>query len=251
MGGLGNYLFQLSFLYSYSKKYNKKMVINSEEMYSPHKSYEHYKDNIFRKINFESVNTDFNIVNENKFEFDYYDNIDGSVKFYGHFQSEKYFIDNRNEILKLFEIDFNTKEYILNKYQNYLSEKTCSVHVRRGDYLNHTDSHPILDLNYYKKSYESLGDEYTYFILSDDLEWCKNNFDFINKKIFITDNTDYQDLYLMSMCDNNIIANSTFSWWGAWLNQNINKVVIYPNVWFGKNLNHNTNDLIPTTWVIK
>jgi len=86
--------------------------------------------------------------------------------------------------------------------------------------------------------------EKTYLIFSDDIEWCKLNFDFLENKIFVNGNTDFQDLYLMSKCNDNIIANSTFSWWGAWLNQNPNKKVIAPKIWFGNFYsNFNTNDL--------
>ena len=74
--------------------------------------------------------------------------------------------------------------------------------------------------------------------------WCKENFDFIPNKIFVDDLEDYEEIYLMSLCDNNIIVNSTFGWWGAWLNKNIHKKIIFPKVWFGPSLlYHNTSDI--------
>jgi hypothetical protein len=87
-------------------------------------------------------------------------------------------------------------------------------------------------------------------IFSDDINWCKNNLLIKNKNIFfIEGNQDYIDLWLMSMCKNNIMANSTFSWWGAWLNKNPNKKVFVPRTWFGNMIKHNTKDLIPNTWI--
>jgi hypothetical protein len=92
--------------------------------------------------------------------------------------------------------------------------------------------HPLQTLSYYEKSVSIIGEDKLYVIFSDDINWCKENLNFIKNKIFVTDNLDYQDMYLMSMCKNNIIANSSFSWWGAWLNKNTNKKVVYPYIWF-------------------
>ena len=92
-----------------------------------------------------------------------------------------------------------------------------------------------------------MGHDKKYLIFSDDLEWCKENFDFIENKVIIEGNTDYQDLYLMSLCKNNIICNSTFSWWGAWLNKNDKKIVIAPEKWFSSaDEYYNTEDIIPS-----
>ena len=86
-------------------------------------------------------------------------------------------------------------------------------------------------------------------VFSDDLDWCKETF-LGNRFTFISGNRDYQDLFLMSMCKNNIIANSSFSWWGAWLNTNLNKKVIAPKKWFGPQLSLSSDDIYPNTWEI-
>jgi hypothetical protein len=87
-------------------------------------------------------------------------------------------------------------------------------------------------------------------IFSDDINWCIENFDFIKNKTFISGNSDFFDLYLMSMCNNNIIANSTFSWWAAWLNINKDKKVICPKIWFGINYSHfDTSDIYCIDWI--
>jgi hypothetical protein len=248
MGGLGNYLFQIAITYTYSKKMGKKMLFNINDIYSPHKPYNYYTNNIFRKIEFNNITDFYTNVSEKSFEFNEIPNIDGNVTLNGYFQSEKYFIEVAEDILNLFEIDENTENYLSNKYSNSLSGNTCSIHIRRGDYLKLPNLHPTQDLSYYIESYNIIGNNFNYLIFSDDIEWCYENFNFIKNKIFITGNTDFQDLYLMSMCDNNIIANSTFSWWGAWLNKNKNKIVIAPKLWFGNEANYNTIDLLPENW---
>jgi hypothetical protein len=85
-------------------------------------------------------------------------------------------------------------------------------------------------------------------VFSDDISWCKDNLKF-DKMNFIEGLDNVEDMWLMSLCDNNIIANSSFSWWGAWLNSNFNKKVIAPLHWFGDSANLNTSDIIPTNWI--
>jgi hypothetical protein len=96
-----------------------------------------------------------------------------------------------------------------------------------------------------------MGHDKKYLIFSDDPEWCKQNFNFIEDKVIIEGNQDYLDLYLMSFCKNNIISNSTFGWWGAWLNKNIGKKVIIPEIWYGPKYSHlSIRDIICKGWVI-
>ena len=105
-------------------------------------------------------------------------------------------------------------------------------------------------MEYYRSAVDLIGKEKLFFIFSDDINWCKNNFDFIENKFFIENNKDYEDLILMSLCSHNIIANSSFSWWGAWLNSNPNKIIISPKKWFGNKYNfHNTKDLYNEKWI--
>ena len=106
-----------------------------------------------------------------------------------------------------------------------------------------------MDIEYYQNSVNIVGEDKHYLIFSDDVNWCQDNFNFIKNKTIITNNLDYQDLYLMSLCKNNIIANSSFSWWGAWLNNNKDKKVIAPSKWFGEKANLNQNDIIPKEWI--
>lgn len=155
---------------------------------------------------------------------------------HGYFQSEKYFADYRNEILTAFRIPYKPLKGVV------------SIHVRRGDYLQFADKHPPITKEYLHEAIK-LFPNYNFLVFSDDMKWCREiltgpQFSFAEK------NTPLKDIELMSGCEHNIIANSSFSWWGAWLNQNPDKIVIAPNVWFGPGNDHlNTKDLIPESWI--
>lgn len=247
VGGLGNYLFQIAATYSLALDNKDSMVYDINDNIIVHKPLNSYLSNIFSRINFsnEKLNIEFNYY-EPHF---HYHSIEyrPNLKLNGYFQSEKYFLHNKKSIIDLFKMDEVTKSYIDLKYK--LQEETVSLHVRRGDYLKYPNHHPTCDIDYYRKAVEYIGNDKIYLIFSDDISWCKQNFDFIEKKMFIEGNTDFQDLYLMSLCKDNIIANSSFSWWGAWMNENPNKRVIAPKKWFGPAINHDTKDLIPNTWI--
>ena len=250
MGGLGNMMFQISTAYSISLRDNKKMICDTRNMSVPHKPYSEYVENIFKKIEFSNSIENQTVFNESGFHYSEIPKIEGNIKLVGYFQSERYFSNHRNDILELFEIDEKTKKYILEKYENILNEDTCSIHVRRGDYTNLQNYHPLQSIDYYRNAIEVIGDEKYFLIFSDDIEWCVENLGFIKNKVFISGNDDFQDLYLMSMCKNNIIANSTFSWWSAWLNDNKTKKVVAPKKWFGNSYSHfNTNDLYCKNWI--
>jgi hypothetical protein len=101
------------------------------------------------------------------------------------------------------------------------------------------------------KAIKHMDQDSVFLIFSDDIYWCKQNFpDLPEKFVFIDENKDYEELFLMSKCKNNIICNSTFSWWGAWLNKNDQKKVVAPAKWFGSAYDHyNTNDLYCENWI--
>ncbi len=168
----------------------------------------------------------------------------------GYFQSEKYFLNIENTIRE--EISFKPK--VISKVKTKLysidsDAEICSIHVRRGDYLNEPDKHLNLTLDFYKRAIDKFPKNYKFIVFSDDIPWCKNNFHGENIS-FSDDNTDIEDLAMMSLCRHNIIANSTFSWWGAWLNENPEKIVISPKKWFGTTYaKYSTIDLLPKPWV--
>ena len=250
MGGLGNYMFQIATAYSLSLDSQDELIFNINDSLRVHEPIRSYTSNIFSKINFVEFNLD-GLTNHYE-PFFHYQKIPllNNVKLNGYFQSEKYFSHNRTQILSLFDIDEKSKKEIYEKYSEILNGETCSIHVRRGDYLGLNGHHPVCDLEYYNKSINLFDKNTKFLVFSDDIKWCQENFKGENF-IFISGNRDFIDIWLMSLCQNNIIANSTFSWWGAWLNQNINKKVIAPSKWFGPlKINHNTQDLIPEAWEI-
>lgn len=160
----------------------------------------------------------------------------GDFYLQGTFQSEKYFADIRKSLLR--EFTPKNKIRISRRLKEILeNEETVSLHIRRGDYakLNHA-----LNIYYYqramKKMEETIATPY-YLIFSDDIAWVKENLDIGARNIIVNEEgglKDYEELMIMTKCRHNIISNSTFSWWGAWLNQNPEKMVIAPKVWFGE-----------------
>lgn len=253
MGGLGNYLFQIAVTYAYSLEFNKTTIFTMDDSIKIHNHLTTYKSNILSKVNMINHINDiiYKIYNEPEFNYNELPEIVGNVYLQGYFQSEKYFLKYEKEIRELFKYPEDYIETIKNKYIKLFNKKTCSLHVRHGDYLNKSEYHPIQSVEYYENAIEQIQDDFRLIIFSDDIEWCKQNLNHLNNDIiFISDNPDYEDLLLMSLCDDNIICNSTFSWWGAWLNNNKNKKVIIPNNWFGSAYTqHNTNDLYCDNWI--
>lgn len=155
----------------------------------------------------------------------------------GFFQSEKYFEDQQDFIRSL-----------LMPRQGYgIQYGYTSIHVRRGDYTNLTKEYAQLDMSYWGRAMQMI-DAQKYIVFSDDIQWCKANFHG-EKFIFSEGKTPADDLALMASCENQIIANSSFSWWGAYLNNNPSKKVIAPAQWFGPALSHDTKDLLPASWI--
>jgi hypothetical protein len=179
----------------------------------------------------------------------------------GFWQSENYFKNVREEILQEFQLKAplkNENALISKKMSEVVS---VSLHIRRMHGLelpgqHHHKIHGGLDFGYYKKAIDIVAAQHPnleLFVFSDDIEWAKENFKSRFPMEFMSQNDDahnYLDLILMSHCKHQIIANSTFSWWGAWLNQNPEKIVIAPKIWFvDQEMNAQTRDLIPQNWL--
>jgi len=174
---------------------------------------------------------------------------------YGYFQTEIYFKTLRNELLQIFRIQQEIDLINSSLISQMKSENSISIHVRRGDYLN--SPFEILDIqNYYQKAIEFIQKEINspvFYIFTNDYLWVEKNFELLNiKKTIVkinSDNQSYLDMILMSNCKHNICANSSFSWWGAWLNTNPSKIVIAPDRWF-KNAEYVASyyNLIPSDW---
>jgi hypothetical protein len=167
----------------------------------------------------------------------------------GYWQSPLYFDDIRDVLISDFKISFELENDAKLTLKDIEDSNSVSVHIRRGDYLKLANIYHILDLNYYYDSIRYLSEKYSnlkFFIFSDDIKWCKENIKLENVS-FVTSNEPYLDLFLMSKCKHNIIANSSFSWWSAWLNQNCEKIVIGPRKWFVNN--KIKMDILPNEWI--
>jgi len=251
-GGLGNQMFQYAFARFLSSKHNVRFFLDTS----------FYKNNIgavtrlFLLDKFPNTNiNEFNPINLkypiqripdnfffNKIEIlpnmDYY--LDG------YWQSEKYFLEIREELRNEFSPPTNVLDKLLKTIST--NSNSVSIHIRRTDYVTSNGYHPVQTVEYYENALNIIGDYDNLFVFSDDIQWCKNNLNF-KKMIFVESLSEIEDLWLMSLCKNNIIANSTFSWWGAWLNKNPNKKVVAPIKWFGSQTNLNTSDIIPEDWL--
>ena len=175
-----------------------------------------------------------------------------NITIHGYFQSEKFFNHCEDLVRKQFKFKEDIVNFITSKYSN--TDKCLGVHVRRGDYVNQPNHHPVLPINYYTDIIEKSNDEYEKIcVFSDDDEWVRSNF-VGDKYIFpsFDVNNDLFSFILLSMMKDIVISNSTYSWWAAWLNKNKNKKIYSPHhsKWFGHMYdNLNTEDVIPEKWL--
>lgn len=194
---------------------------------------------------------------ENAFTFDpNILSVEPPARLVGNWQSEKYFIDVADAVRR----EFSLREEIAPRRRSLAGEivksVSVSVHVRRGDYVSNSQAqayHGSIEVDWYRaamaKLHGGLEDPH-YFIFSDDPEWARLNLVPPGQTTFVDplgDGRDWEDMRLMSLCRHHIIANSSFSWWGAWLNSSPDKKVVAPARWF-RNAPHDTKDLIPASW---
>jgi hypothetical protein len=289
IGGLGNQMFQYAFYYALKKRYDErstKIYIDRFKTTVDNQGYE--LQNVFQINNVSDIYCkDVSVLVDNsmsmasrirrkilgpketyflekKFRYDskvFELKNNGIIYFRGLWQDETYFKEYRAELLLKFKFPPLTDEININILNIIENCNAVSIHIRRGDYVNNPKYKDILgdvcNYKYYNeavnliKSKESLP---VFFVFSDDIEWVENNFDFLkeSKVYYISNNKgskSFLDMQLMCNCKHNIIANSTFSWWAAWLNTNDNKIVIGPFHWFKNNKKLQENNIIPDNWV--
>jgi len=185
-------------------------------------------DNIHTDYKYEEEFKNFSTYDKNIF------NIKDNTDISGYFQSYKYI-----------ESDFKL-EFKQDYFFQY-NKDSVGVHIRRTDYVDNkfNKEQPI---EYYNKAMDLFGNNYNFYIISDDINWCKQNFKGDNI-LFSNNISSYEDLYCYSKCDNQIISASSFSWWGAWFNAKADKTIIYPYYWLHDNFMNMVKDLIPPTWL--
>lgn len=247
-GGLGNQLFQIANAFQLSKKFNRKLFI-SDKNPSSRKS---YWDSIFLPIKSNLITNDqYNKLREKsnnynwaarRFEFKEII-LDSKINCYnidGYYQSYKYF--DIEYFKKYLNLNYNQDKYVINS-------NDVAVHIRRTDYTKH-NSHKLLSLNYYYnciKDIQKKKNINNIYIFSDDINWCKNNFKWENVS-FVHLNNEINEFVFMTKFNNIIMANSSFSWWCAYLS---NAEYIYsPKNWFIKGCRYITRDLQPNNWII-
>jgi len=244
-GRLGNNLFQIATLISLSKKLNVDFIL-PEFTHAGHRGDIPVDLNMFKyPFNRGKFNAEFEY-NEKSFEY-YAIEPKDNLKISGFFQSWEYFEDIKDLLLNEYFTPSDDVIQSLSKYN--ISENSLGISVRRGDYLMLQHNHCVLDVPYYQEilnTYFQNNIDQIY-IFSDDLDWCKQIFG--NNVIYVQDNIGTQ-LFLMSKMKHFIMSNSTFAWWGAYLNQN-NGIIVSPDPWFGPNNSTlNTTGLYYPTWKI-
>lgn len=257
-GGLGNVMFKLAASISLAIDNNVNYIFSNEFLRpidrittKGHPDYRRFYNNVLRNIEFiDKLPDHYFIHTETQFNYKEIPYTTGTnLLLDGYFQSEKYFENNKDLIKNI----FSPSEEIINTILTNLPDvrSYSSIHIRRGDYLNFPNHHPQQSTEYYKTACEMIGLDKTYLIFSDDLEGVKDMFDFLPNKIFYTSGEDWLDMYTMSFCENNIICNSTFSWWAAYLNPNENKKIITTKNWFGPvYANWDISTLFPKDWIV-
>jgi Glycosyl transferase family 11 len=173
----------------------------------------------------------------------------------GYWQSEKYFEDEEAQIRRdfTFAVPMSPAKSAL---ATTIGENAVSLHIRRGDYVSHPASstfHGVLPLEYYDRAAAVIAeriDDPHFFVISDDPGWCRTHVKLPSATTFVGDTPGpgHEDMQLMSLCRHHVIANSSFSWWGAWLNEHADKIVVAPRRWFTDEA-HDARDLVPESWI--
>lgn len=250
-GHLGNQMFQYASLRGIADNRGFEWAIPPEDKFGSHYQLRSRLHECFELVSAKRLDVDNNPpVLERQFHFDeeLFNTCPDNVDLIGYFQSYKYFDGIKESIKK----DFSFKQEISNRAAEFLSgmnlSKTVSLHIRRTDYVSNSAYHTNIPAQYYLNVINNIGNIDEVVVFSDDIDWCRNIFD--GDRFVFSNESAYVDLCAMSMCRTNIIANSSFSWWAAWLNNWQNKLVFCPSAWFGPANSHlNTKDLVPKDWI--
>lgn len=275
MGGLGNQIFQIFATISYAiKSKNCFQFLNLTTLGGGSTTVRYtFWETFFSTMKLFLISElpqPIHIIRENGFpynELPVREMVNRNVMIYGYFQSYKYFQENYDIIYRILNIDKMKNEVLDNpnlSSPEYLDlENTVSMHFRIGDYKKIQDFHPLATYEYYERSLEYFksvhpNKEFNILYFCEDcdiddvlsiINKLVNKFPMYNFTRGLNTLEDWQQMLLMSCCHHNIIANSSFSWWAAYLNSTKDKIVCYPSVWFGKVANIDTRDLCPTDWI--
>lgn len=245
LGRLGNQMFQYAALKGIAQNRGYQICIPTS-----HQLNDYFKMQSLNVLNYQLIDDRRPIIAESTFAFDenLFNRCPNWVSLYGYFQSEKYFKHIREQVLT----DFQFHDRIADSCRSAISnwKKPVALHVRRTDYITNPN-HTLLSLKYYEKALKHFDNDREVIIFSDDPQWCLNQKLFESDRFSVSQSEDAGiDLCLMSLCSAHIIANSSFSWWGAWLSDS--EKVIAPSGWFkgSENEHLDTKDIIPENWTI-
>jgi len=276
-GGLGNQLFQYSAARSLADRLNVNLGLDTREYnanspfemglkhfniraeFNPKGLMKHKKNGFSKYILDIALGNHKNVYKETNLGFNnLFHSLPNKTYLKGYWQSEKYFENNKKNVFEDLRIIAPQSKKNIKISENISKTNSVSLHIRRGDYVTNSSynmKHGTCSLDYYKRSVDylskSLNKNFTIFAFSDDPEWVFKNLKLPMDIQFIDHNSskkNYEDLRLMSQCNHNIIANSSFSWWGAWLNKSPKRTIISPKEWFAdKNIKN--IDIIPNNWI--
>jgi len=272
MGGLGNVLFIVATCFALSKKYKVKLRFYCHPNLwrdAKRRSMQYYK--MFEKFDIDCVNNRKSGITFREPYF-FYDSVTIDRRnhscIYGYFQSYKYFDAYKSEFIKMLnnpykdeadreltellkQVADNNSESLSPPSKKIQELEFVSIHVRRTDYLALSDIHLNLGTTYYEEAISNFSKEKSIFLIfSDDVEYIQQEplFQNLVNKYIVTNQDDEYCFWLMSACDHNIIANSSYSWWASYINSNPNKLVVCPSKWFGpKGPVYKIRDIVPET----
>jgi len=238
-GGIGNQLFQIATVYALSKELQCEYAYlrDAFEGCGQGNHPRMYYDNVFRKVRFVDSWGERrpSYLRERTFAYHKLDVTSDMTLLDGYFQSERYFKRYKDDIIRLFTPDEGVVSYlhthtdVFERFPDILHDANCFLGVRRGDYLNHKHIHLPCDKAYFDDAMDRVCAK-KYFVMSDDLAWCKEHFQG-PQFVFIDIEADYVLLYVMALFRRYIISNSTFHWWGSYLSIHKDKIVIAPKRW--------------------
>jgi len=259
MGGLGNQLFQIFTLISYSLKHKRPFYFEKSAPSREDRPF--YWNNFLKSLApFLKDGIQIPVYREPNFHYDELPLINQPIKFFGYYQSYKYFEEHKHSIEKFIRLE-EQRDNLKNNYD--FTDLVC-LHFRVGDYINLQHHHPLMPVEYYSMALKQLIDKtkkdnwnILYFCEDNDINYVnekvdslKNDFPNLSFQKIDSKYQDWEQMLIMSLCQHNIIANSSFSWWGAYFNKNIDKKVFYPSKWFGyAQGNKKTDDLFTNNWI--
>ncbi|RIK37863.1 MAG: hypothetical protein DCC58_17440 [Chloroflexi bacterium] len=245
-GRLGNQLFQYAFLFAQARRLGTTAFVRRDRRGYVLNRYRLDQSGTVRHVSrqeYADLYTKQIIACIDEYTFLYSPDLahaSDACDYTGYFQTELYFAEFADEVRQMFTLRATPHT---EQWQQWFAAQTTDVvamHVRRGDYLNLPDKHTNLHgSDYYQRADALMGRllnrPYVVLVFSDDIPWCRANpyFPADRRVEYVSGNDQFTDLYLLSLCDHHIIANSSFSWWGAWLAQREDQQVIAPSTWFG------------------